>query len=297
MITVKVPATTANIGPGFDSFGMALDLYNEIYIEKIDNGFEVLQEGKPSEIPLNENLIYTSFIDILNKYGYKSDGFRINLNQCNVPISRGLGSSATCIVGGISAANAIMGNVMTTDDIINEAVKIEGHPDNIVPAVVGGMSIALMNEGKVVYSKVKIPDSLQMFVMIPNFKLSTEEARIVLPESYIREDCVFNISRAAMLVNVMNNGEVDKLRLCIQDKIHQNYRKSLIKNMEDIFKATEKYGSLAEFISGSGSTLIAIIDKKNDKFYDNMRSFLDKLEDKWETHLLNPSVEGVKVYN
>lgn len=296
MIKIKVPATTANIGPGFDSFGMALNLYNEICLEKIDSGIEFLQGGQPSQIPLNENLIYISFINTLKKYGYNLDGFRINLIQCNVPISRGLGSSATCIVAGIFAANAVMGGILSEEDIINEAVKIEGHPDNIVPAVVGGMVVSLVSEEKVIYSKVNVPNNLRMFIMIPDFKLSTEAARQVLPKNYTREECVFNISRAAMLVNAMNNGDLSKLRISTQDKIHQDYRKSLIRNVDDIFVAAQEYGSLAEFISGSGSTLIALVDCKNEEFYDNMKSFLNELQDKWEVHLLKPDFKGTQIF-
>ena len=295
MIKVKVPGTTANMGPGFDSFGMALDIYNEITVEEIESGFEMLQEGELSEIPLEENLIYTTFLNILNKYNYKYKGFRINLSKCDVPMSRGLGSSATCIVGGIFAANAIMGNVMSLDKIIKEAVSIEGHPDNVVPAIVGGMTVSIMDKDNVIYSNVTVPDRLRAFVMIPNYKLGTEEARGVLPDSYTREECVFNISRAAMLVNVMNNGEIEKLRMCMQDKIHQKYRGALIRNIDDIFKKAYEFGSLAEFISGSGSTLIAFIDKDNNKFYDRMKNFLDTLEDDWTVHLLKPNFTGAEI--
>ncbi|MCY6484896.1 homoserine kinase [Clostridium aestuarii] len=295
MIKIRIPATTANMGPGFDSFGMALKFYNEIYVEEIENGVEVIQEGKVSPIPLEENLIYTSFIKILNKYGYKYKGFRINIPKCSIPVSRGLGSSAACIVGGICAANILIGNVLSVDDIIKEAVEIEGHPDNIVPAVIGGMVISLINGENIVYSKVNIPQNLRMFVMIPNFKLSTEEARTVLPEKYTKQDCIFNVSRAAMLVNAMNKGELDKLRVSTQDKIHQEYRKELIPDADKIFKEAEKNGSLAEFISGSGSTLMALVDENNKEFKENMTKFLNTLQYNWETHLLEADLEGVVV--
>ncbi len=296
MIKVRVPATTANMGPGFDSFGMALNLYNEITIEKIENGIEFLENGQTSEIPLEENLIYKCFSDTMKKNGYPCDGFRINMIKCDVPMSRGLGSSATCIVAGIAGANAFMGNILSEEDIINEAAKIEGHPDNIVPAVVGGMVISLVHNNKVEYSKVNVPENISMFVMVPDFKLSTEDARGVLPKTYTREDCIFNLSRTAMFVNAMNNSELEKLRVSIQDKIHQDYRKGLIRNTDSIFKEAEKNGALAEFISGSGSTLIALIDDNNKEFYENMKKFLDSLEDKWQTYTLKADFEGVKVY-
>jgi homoserine kinase len=296
MIKVRVPATTANMGPGFDSFGMALNLYNEITVEKIDAGIEFLENGQPSDIPLKENLIYKCFSDTMESNGFPCDGFRINMTKCDVPMSRGLGSSATCILAGIAAANEVMGGILTVDDIINEATRIEGHPDNIVPAAVGGMVVSLVYNEKVEYSRVNIPENISMFVMVPNFKLSTEDARGVLPKTYTRGDCVFNLSRAAMFVNAMNNKELDKLRVSTQDKIHQDYRKSLIRNTDDIFKAAEQYGALAEFISGSGSTLIALIEDDNKEFYTNMKEFLESLEDTWQVYILKPDFEGVRVY-
>lgn len=292
VIKIRIPGTTANMGPGFDSFGMALKFYNEVWIEEIPEGIEVIQEGKPSEIPLEENLIYTSLIKTLDRHGYEYRGLRIDVKVGDVPVSRGLGSSAACIVAGITGANVLMGNVLSTDDIIKEAVEIEGHPDNIVPAVVGGMVVSLMDGDKVIYSKVNIPENLRMFVMIPNFKLSTEAAREVLPSNYSREDCIFNLSRAAMLVNAMNNGELDKLRAATQDRVHQIYRIGLIRDAERIFKVAEKYGSLAEVISGSGSTLMALVDVNNKDFEKNMVSFLSELEDEWEVHLLEADDEG-----
>lgn len=295
MIKIRVPATTANIGSGFDSFGMALSMYNEICIEEIEDGIELLQEGQPSEIPSNKNLLYVSFINTLDKYNYTYKGFRIDVTQCDIPISRGLGSSAACIVGGIMAANVLMGNILSIDEIINAAVEIEGHPDNIVPAIVGGMVISLVEGDKVMYSKIKVPENLSIAVIVPNFKLSTEASRAVLPKSYTREECVFNISRASMLVNAMNNCELDKLRICVQDKIHQDYRKGLIRNVDEIFKEAQEQGSLAEFISGSGSTLISVIDKRNYDFSINMKKFLSGLEDKWEINILQPDFEGARV--
>lgn len=295
MIRFRVPGTTANIGPGFDSFGMALNIYNEITLEEIEGKIEFLQNGQPSPIALEDNLIYTSFMDTLNKYNHKCSGIRLNLTRCDVPMSRGLGSSATCIVAGIFAANVLMGGILTEEDIINEAVKIEGHPDNIVPAVVGGMTISLVNEGTVLYSKVNVPSDLRLFVMIPDYKLSTEDARTVLPKDYSREECVFNVSRAAMLVNSMNNGDYEKLRVSVQDKIHQNYRKNLIRDIDEVFAAAKKYGSLAEVISGSGSTLIAMVKGDDMEFCENMKIFLSKLKDNWQVHLLKPDFEGIKV--
>jgi homoserine kinase len=295
MIKVRVPATTANMGPGFDVFGMALQYYNEIEFEEIEQGYEFYSEGKETDIPIKENLIINSFLKILRKYNYEIKGFRINISKAKIPLSRGMGSSSSCIVAAIVAANTFLGNILSKEDIIKEATEIEGHPDNVVPAFLGGMVISTMVEKQVIHSSVKIPESLRMVVMIPDFKTSTEEARQVLPRNYSREDCVYNISRAALLINALNNNELDKLRVAMGDKIHQEYRKTLINNAGDIFEKSEEFGALSEFVSGSGPTLMAIIHKDNLEFVDKMGTFLSTLENKWEIHLLKPDFGGTVV--
>lgn len=296
MIRVRIPATTANMGPGFDTLGMALKLYNEIEIEKKCGETKIYNNGQKSKDDYRENLIYTSLTKTLDMYNYEYNGFYINVSRCDIPISRGLGSSAACIVGGVAAANALMGNVMSIDKIIQVATEIEGHPDNIVPAIVGGMVISLQEGEKISYSKVQFPYKLKFAAMIPNFQVSTAVSRKVLPKSYLKEDCVFNISRSAMLISALYNGEFDKLRTCFSDRIHQPYRKSLIKNAEIILEKAREIGAVGEFISGSGSTLMAVIEPKNaERFEKEAKSFLDSLEDEWKVILLDPDMEGVKV--
>jgi homoserine kinase len=297
MIRVRIPATTANMGPGFDSLGMALKLYNEIEVEPKNGETLISNNGIQSKEDYKENLIYISMVKAFEKYNYKYNGFTINVSKCDVPFSRGLGSSATCIVGGIVAANVFMGNIMSMDDIIDLSTEIEGHPDNVVPAAVGGMVVSLKNMGKVSYSKVKTPKKLKFAAIIPNFQVSTELSRGVLPKSYLKEDCVFNISRVAMLISAICNGETDKLRECFDDRIHQPYRKSLIKNSEEIFSKVKELGAVGEFISGSGSTLMAVIDGNEETFKRNLNSFLNKFEDEWQVLLLETDTEGVSVTN
>lgn len=298
MLKIRIPATTANMGPGFDTLGMALKLYNEIEVEKIDKGIEFLQNNEPSDIPLEENLIYTTMLKVFSTYNFKAQGFKINFSKCEVPMSRGLGSSATCISGGIAAANYLMGNILSTEDFINIATEIEGHPDNVVPSIVGGMTVSINSENKILYSKVHIPSNLNFAVMIPDFKVSTEDARKVLPQNYSRADCVFNVSRAAMFISALQNKEFNKLRTCINDKIHQPYRKVFIENIDDIFLKAKFLGSLGEFISGSGSTLIAIVDDEvKESFENNMKIFLSELNNNWKFLMLKPDLEGIKLLN
>ena len=289
MFQLKVPATSANLGPGFDTIGMALKLYNEYEVERISNGIEFVGcDG----ISLEENLVYSSMQKTLSKYGCYVDGIRIHANAIDIPISRGLGSSAASIAAGIMIANQLMNNILTEDDIIHIGTEIEGHPDNIVPAVVGGLTVSIYEGEKVVYSRVTVPQNLRFVVMIPDFAVSTHNARKVLPEQYSKADCIFNISRAAMFVAAMNNGEPEKLRIATEDKIHQPYRASLIPDIYDIFEYVKSWGSMAEVISGSGSTLLAIIDKDNQLFEKEMKKYFDTLKEVWHLKVLEIDTEG-----
>ncbi|WP_461205703.1 homoserine kinase [Clostridium sp. DL1XJH146] len=296
MFRIKVPATTANMGPGFDSFGMALGISNVFEFEEIDKGFEFYIEGKETDIAIEDNLIFNTLFQVLNKYNYSFRGIKLNISECPVPLSRGLGSSATCIVAAVLAANILMDGKMTQEEIIEEIVQAEGHPDNVVPALLGGMVVSMMADEKVIYSEVKVPDNISFVVMIPNFKTSTEEAREVLPEKYTREECVYNHSRTAMLVNAFNTGKLDNLRLFMMDKIHQEYRKKLITNSDLIFEKSKEFGALAEFVSGSGSTLISIIKNDDCDFIDKMTEFLSGLDDEWKIIKLKPDYEGATLF-
>ncbi|MGE5627181.1 MAG: homoserine kinase [Solirubrobacterales bacterium] len=296
MIKVRIPATTANMGPGFDAMGMALNLYNDIEFEEKKGETLIYNNGVLNSDDYRKNMIYTSLIKALDKCNYKYEGFKINVSNCDIPMCRGLGSSSSCIVGGIFAANAIMGNIMSLDDIIDLATEIEGHPDNVVPAITGGMVTSLVEEGRVYYSKIKVPSNLRFITMIPSIQVSTEKARGVMPGSYSRPDCIYSLSRAAMLISALNNGELDKLRVCFGDKIHQPYRKTLIQNADEIFSKSKELGALGEFISGSGSTLMAVVrEEVSEKFKADMEKYLCQLEGNWRATVLEPDLEGVRL--
>lgn len=295
MIKIKVPATTANMGPGFDSIGMALTLYNEIGIESSNDGIDFIEHGPSLNIPLKDNLILNTILYVFKKYNFKCNGFKIHSFKNDIPLSRGLGSSAACIASGIAAADYMMGQKMATCEKVSIASVIEGHPDNVTPAIAGGMTVSIMNGEKTLFSRINISKDFKFAVMIPEFKISTNDARKVLPESYSRDDCVYNISRAAMLVNAFISGEKDKLRISLNDKIHQPYRKKLIRGIDDIFSKCRNYGSLGEFISGSGSTLISIIERDNTEFEKNMRIYLPSISGNWRIIMLDTDEEGCRI--
>lgn len=284
MVKIKVPGTSANIGPGFDTLGLALNIFNEITVEKKENGIDIQWEIPNPNIPLEENLVYVALIHTLKKYKREHLGGTITMTKIDIPISRGLGSSAAAIVGGIYAANYLMGNTLSTKDIINIATELEGHPDNVAPAILGNMVLSVMTPSDVLYSKIEFPEEIKFNVLIPNFKLSTEKARSVLPKSYSTADCISNASRLALMLAFLREKNFDNLRECLVDKIHQPYRFSLINNSLDIFAKSKELGALGEFISGAGPTLISWVLEDNEESYKKeLRDFLDTLNDKWET--------------
>lgn len=297
MVKVRVPATTANMGPGFDTLGMALSLYNYIEVTPIDNKVELFIEGESLDLNEEDNLIYQAIRKTYEKANESiPGGFNIDVYKCDVPMSRGLGSSATCIVGGILAANSLIGGKLSEEEMLEIANSMEGHPDNVAPALLGGMVTAIQEEGKVHYSKVNVPKEILCGVMIPDFKVSTSEARKVLKDSYSMEECVFNLSHLSLFITALNNGELNTLRYAVKDKIHEPYRGKLIPNIEGIFEASRKNGALCEFISGSGSTLLSFINDKNkDDYLDKMKAYLESLDTQWDIKIISPSFEGAKV--
>jgi homoserine kinase len=290
---IRVPATTANLGPGFDALGLSLKLYNEFQIEEIASGIEVLG---CEEIPLEENLIYTTIRELFHQNHYEKQGVRVIPHTREIPLSRGLGSSAACIAAGIAIANRAMGEPWSLEDMIRIGTELEGHPDNIVPALIGGMVAAIHEGNQVIYSKINIPQDLCFALMIPDFPVSTWEARKVLPDQYSKKDCIYNISRTALLVAAMGNGELEKLRYATADRIHQPYRRKLIPGLEEIFQKAQSLGSKAEVISGSGSTLMAMIERHNTSFEQEMSAFLKAMSGNWQIKILETDEEGIKIY-
>lgn len=295
MIKVKVPATTANMGPGFDSIGMALSMYNIVYAEEIKEGFEIIiQDGSP-DIPTDEsNLIYKTIQYFYHNIGKSMPSIRI-VQQDSIPHTRGLGSSAACIVSGLHIANALSKSFFSKEELVQMAAQIEGHPDNTSPALLGGMTIGAMNERDMKYVKVRVAEHIHFAVMIPDFTLSTELARSVLPKEVPLKDAIFNSSRAGLLAASMITGDIDNLSLAMEDRLHEPYRAQLIPNMYEIINQAKYYGAKGAFLSGAGPTLIAVI-KNVVAFRKEMAQYLDTLTDKWQVQMLQVDNEGAKVW-
>ncbi len=297
MISIQVPATSANMGPGFDSIGVALQLYNHLWVEEIPEGVEIeVRRKQPIEIPTDEtNLIYQTMRHFYEKKGLAMPGVRL-VQEDYIPMVRGLGSSAACIVGGLLAANALAGNPCGREELAQMAAMLEGHPDSSNPAIFGSMVVGAQGEKIMRHVRLELPDDLLFAIMVPDFPVSTEKARGVLPASYSRGDVVYNVSRGALLVASILTGNYENLAMAMEDKIHQPYRKTLIPGMEEIFEAADGFGAAACYLSGAGSTLMAMVRRDGaEVFQRKMSAYLRTLPNNWELTLLEPDLEGAKV--
>jgi len=292
-IKVTSPATTANMGAGFDSFGMAFDLFNEIIVEEAEQ-FEIASDS-PTTPRTKTNLIYRTICDFHKELGRPVPTLKITQVD-KIPLARGLGSSAACVVSGLLAANRLLGDTVSTDDILQMANKIEGHPDNVAPALLGGMVVSATEPGKVAYVKILPPQKLVFTAVIPGFTLATKAARGVLPDSYSRQDATFNISRASLFIASIMSGKWENIPLALEDRIHQPYRKPLVPGMEEIFCKARELGAIGVYLSGAGPTLMTISMKEHHpQFMAKFTAYLSGLDDSWQAHLLTPNLSGATV--
>lgn len=274
MIKIQIPATSANLGAGFDALGLALNFYNYVQMEEYDS-LEI-SSADDTSIPTDEtNLIYTSAKTLYDICGKSLKGLKI-VQENNIPMTRGLGSSSACIVGGLVGANHLMGNPLSLDDIVNLSAEIEGHPDNTAPALLGGIVTAVFDGQAVHWVKQEVHTALKFVVIIPNFELSTEKARSALPKEVSHKDAVYNLSRASLFSASLLTGKYENLRTAVDDKLHQPYRLPLIPHADEVFKIAYTLGAYAMYISGAGPSLMAIVDEKNNFFAGKMRFALDQ---------------------
>lgn len=267
MLEIKVPATTANLGPGFDCLGFAIKLYNSFKIDRINSGFEtVIYEqltGKEIELSLEDNLFYHAMKKIYEMTNNLLDGIKLTA-EINIPFARGLGSSATAVVAGLLAANKLLDYPFSEGQIIDIAVEMEVHPDNVLPALKGGFVISVMTEEGLVYKKIKLAEDLKIILVIPDFKLKTEDVRRVLPEKYTSKQAIFNLSRTALLTSCFQDNDLSQLKDAMDDKFHQDYRSKLIPGFYQVIKSAYKKGAYGVALSGAGPSILAIV-KENAK--------------------------------
>lgn len=258
---VLVPATSANLGPGFDTLGLAVGLYNEVIIRPAKfHSVSLRGEGSKNPKLKDNNMFISIFNDFYTTLTNKKEFFRFEfLNE--IPLSRGLGSSSAVIVSAIASAYAMAGVPLSKNKLLNLALAYESHPDNITPAVMGGICVAIVENNEVTFLKKEMPNDLQAIVVIPNRAISTQASRKVLPFKYSRDDAVFNISHSSLLTAAFFSQNWQFLRIASDDRIHQSFR---MKNMPELFevqKSALNNGALMSTLSGSGSTFFNIAYK------------------------------------
>lgn len=293
-VELRVPATSANIGAGFDSLGLAVRMYNRVVMEPWD-GVQVLSlDG--TKIPLDENnLIYKTVKYLFDICGKPLPGLRIQQENV-IPMARGLGSSSACIVAGLMGGNALMGSPLSREDIIHMAATMEGHPDNSTPAILGGQVTAAIENGRVFYCRQEVRDDLRFAAIIPDFELKTSAARAALPKEITRGDGVFNLSRAALMAMSLATGQYENLRVAAEDRLHQPYRLELIPGARPVMDCAQEFGAYCAYISGAGSTLMAIVGTENTGFIQRLRCWMDgQGYQNWQLHLLEPDNTGAQM--
>ena len=287
----RIPASSANLGPGFDCFGIAWQCYNEIEFISREEGLVI--SGCAEKYCNEDNLAYKAYHAVMAWAGQPESGLEIRFGRTDIPVSRGMGSSAALIVGGVVAANAIHGLELSGSELLAIATSVEGHPDNIAPALFGGFTVSAMDGIAAVTTHFPISEKLFFTLLIPDFELSTELARSVLPEAVSRQDAIFNISRSALLIKALERGDRQLMRIALEDKLHQPYRTKLIQGFETAEAAAKKLDAMGICISGAGSTLLCIADRP--EFSAEMEEALKESLPGWKVLGVKPDLQGVKM--
>ena len=289
-VTIRVPATTANLGPGFDAFGCALSLYTDVTFEETDCGLEITGCDEAYAGP--DNLAYTSYCAVLASLSEEVRGVKIHI-ETQIPICRGLGSSAALLVAGAMGANVLRGNKLSTQGLLNITNAMEGHPDNLAPAFYGGLTASMVDGGLPVSVSFPLHPDWEFLALVPNFNLPTSKARAVLPEQVSRADAIYNIAHGALVLKALELGDEKLLRNAMQDRLHQNYRRSLIADY-DVIEAFIRTTGAAFCLSGAGPTLLCITRDKGlrEKLTQKLSTITQK---QWQVLPLHIEFQGAHI--
>ena len=294
IISVRAPATTANLGPGFDCLGLALDIWNETSFEIGHSDLSISGEGENELVLDLNNLLYRGFakpFEIIRR-----DVPAVSIKAKNeIPVGRGLGSSAAAIVSGLIAGDKATGIGLSQDEILTLAAEMEGHADNVGPALLGGLQIVVSSNQEWVTSQVPIPKKISLIIFIPDKLVLTSEARSSLPEAVTLDDAKFNIGRASLFVNSMAQGDIDHLGIATQDRLHQDYRAALLPGINSVMKGALSAGADCVFISGSGPSVIAISEDRGMTVCYEMRESASKAGVHGEIRITQPSLYGASL--
>jgi homoserine kinase len=289
--TIRVPATTANLGAGFDCIGAALSLYNEFTLTEIDAPDLVIAVRGLEAARVNTdatNLAYQAFLKLYQQIDRPPPVIQLEI-KLGVPLARGLGSSATAIVGGLLGANILAGSPLSPAEVMQLAIEMEGHPDNVVPALIGGCRLAATAANGWAIADIPWHSSIAVVVAIPDFELSTEAARSVLPTEYSRADAIFNTAHFGLLVRGLETGNAEWLTAALTDRIHQPYRQRLIPGYDDVSQAVIAAGGYGMVISGAGPTLLAL------STIERAPAIAEAMSDAWATHQIEVQAQPLAI--
>lgn len=287
MIRIKVPATSANLGVGFDCMGLAVSLYSTIDFEQSSQ--KLVISGCDEQFQNEQNLIYQAFVRGCQFLNQPIPNVKITIDN-HVPVSRGLGSSAVCIVGGLMGANLWFDSPLNKEEILTLATEMEGHPDNVAPAILGNLNVSFTDSLENIQNVAfKVSSDLFFVALIPDYQLSTKKARQVLPKSMDYQTVSYQVGHAVALSKALETGDLQLIRQAIIDKMHEPFRSKLIPDYSAVKSICEKDGGVL-YISGSGSTLMAIASNLNgaQKIIDETKKSFPN----WETHLLSVDTKG-----
>jgi homoserine kinase len=284
-VTVRVPATSANLGPGFDCLGMALDLWATITLSAGQTG----GEGEPMA-----HMALVAARAIYERAGKKAPALAARY-EGSIPIARGLGASAVARAGGAVAANALGGEPLDREELLAVVSDLEGHADNAAPALFGGFQVSVVQGGRVLHTSVPLPRGLYAVLFVPELRMPTKESRKLLPESLARADVVHNTGRAALMVAAMARGRFDLLDAATDDRLHQRPRSRLFPGMYDIFAAAKEAGAHCAYLSGGGSTICALATAGQQRIAEAMLGAAAVHDTRGETIITTPTMEGAEV--
>ncbi len=293
---VRVPATSANLGPGFDCLGLALGLYLDLTVcEEDGEGVEITVGGEGvGLVPLDErNAVYRGIAQAYSKVGRTPGRLRLEIHS-EIPLASGLGSSSAALVAGLTVGAELCGVVPDPEQVLQAGIAVEGHPDNLAPCTLGGIVIAAMDNGQVTWARVDPPSDLSAVVAIPDFSLRTRKARSVLPIQVKRADAIFNMGRVGLIIAALKSGDYDLLRVGMQDRLHQVYRQSLVPGMEPVLNAAVEAGAFGAALSGAGPALLALVPDGEEEVANAMRETWIKEGVLAQTMTLSLEPEGVQ---
>ena len=296
-VIARIPASTTNLGPGFDVLGLALQLYSTVTLEPSETETEVVVRGVDADkIPSTpEHVAFQAVELVFKRSGTKRPkGFKLHIDN-GIPAIRGLGGSGTAILGGLLTANILCGTPFSDATLLNFATEIEGHPDNVAASLYGGIVVSAQEAGHVHTIRLTCPPELSIVLVIPNFPLSTKQAREVLPKSVDFADAIYNTSRSTLLIASIATGEFEMLRVAMKDKLHQPYRTSLIPGFNDVAEAAMANGALSVALSGAGPTVAAYCLEHAEQVAKQMQIAFTKHQIVCDIKILKADADGAHV--